>query len=63
MDDKLRALSLEDVAQRLDVHVSTVRRMLKDGRLKGVKLGRVIRVPVTELERVLDVNQGDKPKE
>lgn len=50
-----RAYSVSEVAQQLGVSERTVRRMADDGRLRVVKLGRLIRVPADALEVLLDV--------
>lgn len=38
-------MTIQQVADYLRVSVSTVRRMLADGRLRGVNLGRAWRIP------------------
>jgi len=43
-------LTPEQVAARLQLHPETVRRQLKTGRLRGVRRGRVWRVPESALE-------------
>ncbi len=48
-----RYLSPEDVAQRLNVKPLMVRRWLKDGMLKGVKVGRLWRIRESEIEEFL----------
>lgn len=45
-----RALTVPQVADRLSVHPKTVYNMLVRGELRGVKVGRVWRVPAEELE-------------
>lgn len=47
-------MTIQQVADYLQVSISTVRRMLDDGRLPSVKLGRARRIPkeaVAELVR------------
>jgi len=39
-----RLLTIEEVADRLIVHPNTVRRLIKTGQLKAVKVGRLYRV-------------------
>jgi excisionase family DNA binding protein len=39
-----RPLTIEETADLLRVDTRTVRRMLKDGRLAGASLGRLVRV-------------------
>jgi excisionase family DNA binding protein len=45
------AVSLDVAAKRLDLSVSTVRRMAADGRLATVRAGRRVLVPVAAIER------------
>lgn len=52
--------SVRDVASRLGVHPETVRRLIHDGRLDAVRVGRVLRVDSDSLHGFL-VNQRVKP--
>jgi excisionase family DNA binding protein len=45
--------SVREVADRLGVHPETIRRLIHDGRLEAVRVGRVLRVGGDELERFL----------
>ena len=45
-------LTIADTAKALRVSVKTVRRMLADGRLGGIKIGRLVRIRVTDLDRL-----------
>ncbi|MBI3924554.1 MAG: helix-turn-helix domain-containing protein [Armatimonadetes bacterium] len=66
------SLSVKEVAERLKVHISTIRRLLQSGRLEGFKVGRQWRVPETALqslgnggtdvtvEQVLNLVQADR---
>ncbi len=53
-------LTPEEVAERLRVDVTTVRRWLADGDLRGYKLpgGKLWRIPAEEVERI---KRGDTP--
>jgi excisionase family DNA binding protein len=42
--------TLEQVADRLDLHVRTVRAYVRDGRLKAVRIGKQYRVAAADLE-------------
>jgi excisionase family DNA binding protein len=42
-------LSVDQVAERLGVHVKTVRRYVRDGRLKGVRIGKQYRILAEDL--------------
>jgi excisionase family DNA binding protein len=43
-------LTVEEVAQRLNLHVKTVRRHIRDGRLKAKRIGKEYRVTRTDFE-------------
>jgi excisionase family DNA binding protein len=47
-------LTSEQVAKLLQVHQFTVLKYLKDGRIKGVKIGRVYRIKESEVENFLN---------
>jgi excisionase family DNA binding protein len=56
-----KPLRVPEVSARLDVPAATVRRWLRDGLLKGQKLGpRVWRVDESELERFQKSQAGAK---
>lgn len=59
VDDKA-LYSVRDVANRLGVHPETVRRLIHDGRLDAVRIGRVLRVDADSLQGFL-LNQRVKP--
>lgn len=43
----------EEVAEKLGIKVSTVRRWIFDRRLSVIKLGRSVRIPATEVDRII----------
>lgn len=50
----LRLESLQDAADRLGVSVSTIRRLIADGKLTGYRLGnRILRVNPEEVDQTL----------
>jgi excisionase family DNA binding protein len=53
-------LTIEETADYLRVSVSTVRRMLNDGRLKGVNIGRQWRIPKEALAELTRPGGTDK---
>jgi excisionase family DNA binding protein len=59
VEDKLKALTVAEVAQRLQVEIRTVYGLLKRRELRAVKIGRVWRVPLGALDRYLT---GRKPE-
>lgn len=49
-----RYVSLEAVAEQLDVTVNTVRNWIKSGRLTGYRVGpRVVRVDAAQIEQLI----------
>lgn len=63
--DLLRCVTLEEAAERLGVGPTTVYEMRRSGRLRCVKLGRAVRVPMSEIARLLepeDVQSGPAKK-
>jgi excisionase family DNA binding protein len=55
------ALSIADVARALDVHHTTIRRGIRDGAIRAVRVGRVLRVPRVELDRLLAPTSNPAP--
>ena len=52
--------SVREVADQLGVHPETIRRLIHDGRMDAVRIGRVLRVHGAALEKFL-VLQRVKP--
>ena len=52
--------SVREVATKLGVHPETVRRLIHDGRLDAVRIGRVLRIHASELDGFL-ARQRVKP--
>ena len=50
-------LTIPQVAERLAVSTRTVWRMVKDGRLPSVRIGRAVRVPEAALQDVGDLRE------
>ncbi len=51
-----RLLSPHELAERLSISRWTVYKMLGDGRIQSVKIGRLVRIPESEVTRI--VKQG-----
>jgi excisionase family DNA binding protein len=51
--DTAALYSVRHVADQLGVHPETVRRLIHDGRLNAVRIGRVLRVDAAELDGFL----------
>jgi excisionase family DNA binding protein len=56
----LSLYSVREVADRLGVHPETIRRLIHDGRLEAVRVGRVLRVDPVAVQGFLD-RQRVKP--
>jgi excisionase family DNA binding protein len=52
MEAQALLLRMREVATRLHVSEQMVSKMIADGRLHAVRIGRAVRVPVAEVERV-----------
>ncbi len=52
MDEKI--YTTEQVAELLQIHPLTVLNYIKQGKLKGIKLGRIYRIRESALQRFLD---------
>lgn len=46
-------LTLSEVAGRLNVSIETVRRLIKNGELRAIKVGNQLRVRVEDLEEYI----------
>lgn len=53
IQDRTRALRVEEVAERLQVEVRTVYGLIRRGELKARKIGRMYRVPLEALDNYL----------
>jgi excisionase family DNA binding protein len=53
MSQESRMYSLEEVAERLGLHVRTVRAYVRAGRLKAIRIGKQYRVTREELEAIV----------
>ena len=58
-NSEVTLLSVPQVAERLGVTPACIRRWVLERKLTVVKLGRLIRIPASEVERL--VNSGLRP--
>ncbi len=56
---KERLLSPHELAERLSISRWTVYKMIGDGRIQSIKIGRLVRIPDSELLRI--VEEGLRP--
>jgi excisionase family DNA binding protein len=55
-------LTVAEAGERLGVHANTVYRMIENGRLAGVRVGRLWRIPDPELERAGQPAPARRPR-
>ena len=60
MENKNHLLTVTEFAEALNITVACVRRWLLERKIAGVKIGnRLIRIPATEAQRIID--EGLRP--
>ena len=52
-------VTVEEAAQRLKLHVKTVLRLIRDGRLKGTRIGKAYRILRSDLEAFAGIGAHD----
>ena len=57
-DDQPDLLTLDEVAERLRVHRSTIRRLILTGQLEHFRIGKFYRITAGELSRYLESCRG-----
>ena len=60
MDEKF--FTTEQVANILQVHPFTILKFIKEGKLKGIKLGRVYRIMESDIKNFLEERMTKKEK-
>lgn len=58
MDEKF--FTTEQVASILQVHPFTILKFIKQGKLKGIKLGRVYRIKESDMKNFLEQSEASK---
>lgn len=51
----LRLVGIRDVAKQLSLSADTIRRKIRLGEIRTVRIGRRVLVPITEVERICAV--------
>jgi len=49
-----------EVVKLLGLHINTVRKLIKNGTLPSIRLGRKVLIPRAALERLLGADNNDK---
>jgi excisionase family DNA binding protein len=52
----------EEAAARLKINEQTVRRFLREGKIRGYYIGRVWRIPESSLQEWLDTMENRRPR-
>jgi excisionase family DNA binding protein len=52
-----QCLRISGVADILDISISSVRRLIRDGQLESIRIGSSVRVPEVSLERLLNAGR------
>jgi excisionase family DNA binding protein len=52
-----QCLRIAGVAELLDISISSVRRLIRDGQLEAIRIGSSVRVPEVSLERLLNAGR------
>jgi len=56
-----RMITLKEVAERLGLHINTVRRYIREGKIPAVKFDKAIRVEEEDLEKFIrERKMGEK---
>ena len=59
MTDKL--LTVQEAAERMGLHHQTLRKIIKTGRLKASRIGRVLRIRPEDVEAFIETSQIEQP--
>lgn len=46
--------SVEELSEKLEMHIDTIRRYIREGRIKAIKFGRSYRIKEEEVKRILE---------
>lgn len=60
--EALYLMALGEVAEKLGVHTNTVRRLVDEDEIKGVRIAGRVMVPSDEVERVLKEGAGSSKR-
>lgn len=55
-----KLLRPEEYAEQTGLRLSTVRRHILERRIETIKIGRSVRIPIEEMERIID--EGFRPR-
>lgn len=59
MNESSSLLTVEEFALALRLKPSAIRRWLREGKVTAIKIGRLIRIPATEIDRI--IAKGTRP--
>ncbi len=58
MEDAKRAFTCHEAAQAAAISVPMIRKLIRIGKLRAVRIGRCVRIPKGELDRIIDAGTG-----
>jgi excisionase family DNA binding protein len=58
-----QCLRIAGVAELLDISISSVRRLIRDGQLESIRIGASVRVPEASLERLISAGRRRSRRE
>lgn len=47
-------ISAKEAAARMGLSIMTIRRWISDGKITSAKFGRAVRIPMSEIDRVIE---------
>lgn len=59
MDDKSVVYRVYEVAEMLKVSIETVRRWIRSGKVKSIRLGRSHLIPKAEIDKLMNVDEKE----
>jgi excisionase family DNA binding protein len=61
MEESILFLSPEEVAEKLDLNVRTIRRYIREGRLKATRIGKQYRIAANDFQVFVGADQTTRP--
>lgn len=63
MNEQREYYSTDEVAELLSLHVRTIRRFIREGKLKAVQVGKQYRIAASDLQQLVSSDQGKEAVE
>lgn len=52
--DKPRAITIPEAAAQLHISIKHCQRQVREGEIRSIRIGRAIRIPIEEIDRILN---------